>query len=128
MLHYLHSYRLSLGVAVCIAMLSLLRPPGSGLSTPVGLDKVGHAFMYATLSGVLWMEFLRKYRHGVAPLLHAVWGAVVAPAVLGAAMELCQGLMSTNRTADVWDLVANLVGIALATVYGYGSRCKHRGR
>lgn len=119
MFPYLRSYRCSLWMAIGITTLSLLKSPGIGVSASIGLDKVAHALMYAALSGLLWWEFLRKYRHSSAPLHHVLWGGVVIPAAFGGLMELAQAILTGYRSADWADFVANLIGILAATYWGY---------
>lgn len=74
--------------------------PGTGEPYFAGQDKVAHALLFG-------LPF------GLALLLRAT---PVALAVVGHALvsEPLQGLLTVARTADPWDAVADLTGIALA--------------
>jgi VanZ family protein len=77
-------------------------------------DKVEHASAYFGLT--FWFGGLvGRTRY----LILACWMLA-----FGAAIEVAQGLMGWGRTADIWDLAADAVGVAmaLALVYiGFGS-------
>jgi VanZ family protein len=94
-------------LAAGIIVGSLL--PGPMVAVAGGHDKLEHIGAYFILS--LWIVGLvdrRWYpRAGLAVL------------ALGAAMEVAQGLLTVTRQADVLDLVADGVGIALALALAY---------
>lgn len=119
MMSFFKTYPFSLSIAIAIAGLSLLRPPSIGMSTAVGIDKVAHCLMYATLSGAVWWELLRRHRHNPAPRWHCLLIATVGPTAFGGLMELAQAMLTGYRSADWADFVANLIGILAATYWGY---------
>ena len=88
--------------------------PGAGPTGILGADKLWHALAYGALTGgwllaAVWRPGRGPGRYpGGAPLI------VIGAAVLGALLELLQG--GVGRFADPLDWMANLVGIALATV------------
>jgi len=90
------------GWILCI-VLSLGPPPPIPASVPEG-DKFGHALAYGVLSAWAVMIFStrRAWLRSAAALL-----------ALGIAIEFAQGAWTTNRTADPYDALADLVGILL---------------
>ncbi len=99
---------LALAVVVQLVVLYLPSPPeGPGIP---GLDKVVHVGVFA------------------APALAGVLGGL-RPAVLGAALaahavvsELLQHALLAERSGDAWDVVADLVGVALGRAVGVALR------
>lgn len=77
-----------------------LLTPGAGEPYFQGQDKVAHALLFGVPTALAFLLGARLVVLGI--LLHAV------------VSEPLQGLLTTTRTADVWDLVADLVGIGLA--------------
>ncbi len=59
MLRYIKRYPFSLLVISSVIYLSFFRPPSTDLNEIPYLDKVVHVCMYAGMSGMLWLEFLR---------------------------------------------------------------------
>lgn len=83
------------------AFLSPAVPPLSGAGGPPGLDKAGHAGLFAALTvAALGSVSGRRARLALALLAY------------GALVELVQSFLPL-RSADGWDLVADAVGIAL---------------
>lgn len=74
--------------------------PGAGEPLVPGQDKVGHVFLFGIPFAVALVLGSRPVALGI--LAHAV------------VSEPLQGLLTTTRAVDVWDLVADLVGIGLA--------------
>jgi len=89
-------------IALAIVVSSLL--PGPLIATVVMNDKLDHASAYFLLT--VWSTGMTE---------RARYGRVALGAfLLGAAMELAQGWLTTTRQADWQDLAANSGGIALA--------------
>ncbi len=85
---------------IIVGSLASFQVPG----TDVGGDKLGHAAVYAVLTLSL---------AGItAP--GRLWLVLAGGFLLGASLEVAQGLWSPTRHADWRDLVANGAGIALA--------------
>lgn len=76
--------------------------PGEGEPFVPGQDKFGHVFLFGIPFAVALVLRSRPVALGI--LAHAL------------VSEPLQGLLTTTRTVDVWDLVADLVGIGLAVV------------
>lgn len=120
MLSSIRKYPFSLLVAAAIIYLSLFRPPkidDSPFLFP-GVDKLVHGCMYAGLSGMIWLEYLRCHRHLIRPLRLFV-GAGLLPAIFGGAIELLQAYATTYRGGDWWDFAANVAGIVSAAFVGH---------
>lgn len=79
-----------------------------------GIDKVVHAGMYFTLMSVIVLE--HKIEKSVLPKLLLV---SVIPLSYGIIMEFCQSLLTTTRSASIYDAFANLAGILLAVFAFY---------
>jgi VanZ family protein len=83
-----------------------------------GLDKLAHAAIYALLAFLAARAFatlpLQVRAHGLA------WAAVLFAALYGLSDEVHQAFVP-GRTADIWDLAADLAG-ALAGAFIYYRR------
>lgn len=96
---------------IAVTTLSLLpaacfRGVESSLPRIQGLDKVVHGLMYAGLTAACL--------HAVSSERRARLGTALATALTsaayGAAMEVCQKLLTTTRHMDPYDALANAVG------------------
>jgi membrane-associated phospholipid phosphatase/VanZ family protein len=99
-----------IGWLLTIIYLSLTPAPPKIANDILGWDKLQHASAYALLTFLL----LRAYP-GSKPAILLVFLGVVC---FGAAMEVAQGALTANRSADSMDSLANLVG-ALIVSLGY---------
>lgn len=90
----------TLGWAIIIAWLAFR--PSTGLEGGLPWDKANHAVAFVVLTmlaGRGWPDLPRT------ALVLTMWAA-------GVGIELVQGLPAVGRDADVWDVVADGVGIA----------------
>ncbi|ESU23194.1 hypothetical protein FEDK69T_13460 [Flavobacterium enshiense DK69] len=73
-----------------------------------GKDKTIHAIFYFVFS-VLWFLFLTKE---VPKLTFAqkAWFVLASSFLYGGIIEICQGLFTATRQADMYDVVANVSG------------------
>ena len=87
-------------LVVSLYMLFWPEPGGPETDLP-GADKVVHALVFLALAGTARLRF------GGAP--------AVLTAVLGyaAVSEVVQALLLSERTGDLWDLLADAVGAGL---------------
>lgn len=92
--------------AAVILLFSLTVPPPGVSALP---DKLVHAAAYAGLALLLRARLAAGGSRRAAAL------AIVVAVGYGAAIEGVQGLLPWRR-ADGWDLVANLIGAAVAAV------------
>lgn len=101
-----------------IFLLSSITPPPLHIPDIFDLfspDKVAHFFFYAVLTVLLVMGFVRMGEStviGRRPLLHAFW----ISCLYGGLIELHQGYVLSNRTADPADFVANCIGTVLGLI------------
>ena len=72
--------------------------------------------MYAGFSSVLWFEYYIS--HTVNNRLKLFFGAVIAPILFSAAMEIAQTTLTDNRNADWYDLLFNILGTLFAAILG----------
>ncbi len=107
----------SLLLIVAISVLSLAPMPEIEMAKDVPLaDKWTHMVMYGTLSLSYWVEHLQKH---TAPLpLRLFLGGFLLPILMGGAMEWMQANLTTYRSGDWLDFVANSIGVCIACVLG----------
>lgn len=96
------------------------------------------------LPEILWWEYQDKLAHLVAyVVLGCVWGLtwlytrktgfwnpyffviITASIVYGTIVEVLQHTMTTSRTADRWDVMANTIGVILGVVIAWYSFHKY---
>ncbi len=113
----LRAYPLSLVAVVGVVALSLLPIPETPLEDVPFYDKWAHFVMYGGLSLAVWWETRREVRgRSVRGWLKVVGMAMVGPAVLGGLMEVAQEELTTYRSGDWMDFLADCVGVCLAAV------------
>ena len=112
---YPKRYPLSNVVATAIVILSLIPiPEVPQLENISLLDKWVHMVKYGGLCMVIWWEYLRQHRS-----IHwrrALVGAVLLPVALGGGLELAQKYLTTCRSGEWLDFMANSVGVVLAAL------------
>lgn len=114
---FLRKYPLSLAVVIAIVYLSLSTPPQTGLDPIRGIDKIAHICMYGGLELMIWLEYVRH--HSSLDRRKIIWLALIAPALLGGAMEVAQATMTENRSCEMADLIADVIGVASGAAVGY---------
>lgn len=93
-------------ITIIIAILSLIKVGKQPIQFKY-LDKVEHTIAYFVLA-LLWLLALRKFR---------IKGIVVITVVLyGVLLEVLQSELTTYRTFDYMDMIANTFGVLLAFV------------
>ena len=113
---YLRRYPLSIILIVCIVLLSLLPIPDVKMAEDIPLaDKWTHMLMYGTLTAVLWIEHLRAGR-SLSPA--KVCLLFLAPVAMGGLLELAQAYLTTCRSGEWLDFVANTIGVCIGTAVG----------
>ncbi|AWH38518.1 hypothetical protein C1929_17935 [Stenotrophomonas sp. ZAC14D1_NAIMI4_6] len=88
-------------LAVLVVIVVCLIPPPP-IDLPQNGDKVEHFLAYFILSG----SAVQLFRRGT-PLLWAGVGLVL----MGVGIEFAQGALTSNRSADPMDALANTIGV-----------------
>ena len=115
---YLKRYPVSHFVIAAIIILSMAPIPEIPKLPNIGLtDKWAHFVMYGGLCLVIWWEYIRQ--HKTVNWQHAFIGAIVLPALFGGVLELAQEYLTTCRSGEWLDFVADSIGVALGTIIGY---------
>ncbi|MBL0913591.1 MAG: VanZ family protein [Bacteroidia bacterium] len=98
-----------LSTAIFILIVCLI--PGSGIpDAPFsGMDKLIHAFMFGVLA-FQTLTFFRKQYSVPFLRLSSVKACVLFCTIFGALIELLQGSFVQNRSADLSDLLADILG------------------
>jgi len=118
-----HKIIVILAVFYTIALTagSLMRPVHIIDDPMSNIDKLLHAGAYFGLTAlwIFWVLFKRFSKAQATPSkkLWLIVGAIGLIAILyGVLMEVLQGTLTSYRTPDVWDILANTVGSVLALI------------
>lgn len=126
LLLYFRRYPITFLLALAIVLLSLLPIPDVRMTVEVPLmDKWTHMVMYGVLTLVIWLEYIRAHRQmrGLRLLLLAF----IAPIAMGGALELMQAYLTTCRSGEWLDFVANSIGAVVGAGCGLlASRLRDR--
>lgn len=117
LLLYFRRYPITFLLALAIVLLSLLPVPDVRMTVEVPLmDKWTHMVMYGVLTLVIWLEYIRAHRQmrGLRLLLLAF----LAPIAMGGALELMQAYLTTCRSGEWLDFVANSIGAVVGAGCG----------
>lgn len=97
------------GLAVLVVVVVCLIPPPP-MDLPNNSDKVEHVLAYFILAG----SAVQLFRRG-RPLLWAGVGLVL----MGVCIEFAQGALTSTRSADPMDAIANTIGVlaGMATAF-----------
>ena len=99
--------------AILILVLCLI--PGKELpqwhwTSMLSLDKPVHALLFGTLALFIYVGFLRQHSNNGIRSKHVALALGIST-VYGIATEVMQGTLLTDRFADPYDQLANMVGI-----------------
>lgn len=125
---FLRRYPLTLLCVAAVWYLSMYRVTPPPFHVFSWFDKLVHCCMYAGISSLAWMEYGRSHRPACKH--RVVTGAVVAPILMGGLVELAQAYLTTYRSGEWLDFVANTVGVCLASAVAaavYARKGKWRG-
>lgn len=117
LLLYLRRYPITLLLAVGIVLLSLLPIPDLKMPVEVPLmDKWTHMVMYGVLTLVIWFDYRRAHHQ------YNAWRLLIfaffAPIAMGGILELMQDYLTTCRSGEWLDFVANTIGVCIGSVIG----------
>lgn len=102
-------------VLAAVLWLTLAPHPVPETHVPLfpGADKIVHALMMGGLTGVIFFDMWRLGKKLTIPRIMVV---ALCVSLFSALDEWAQGAMEMGRTADPYDLLADITGIAVATV------------
>lgn len=119
MLYYIKKYPFSLVVLLLVVYLSFFKPGSIRLPWFFYFDKVSHFCMYGGVSGVLWLEYLWNHRKEKISAKRGLIGASLCPVLFSGAIELLQEYMTSYRGGEWLDLLANSLGVLVATLISW---------
>lgn len=101
-----------------VLWLTLTPDPAPDVELPSWLgehaDKIVHAIMFGGLTGAFIFDYKRRLPRAPRPLDTGFTSALaIAMIVFSVFDEWLQGAMGLGRSADVWDIGADLLGIAV---------------
>lgn len=114
---YLRRYSLTILLALTIVFLSLLPIPDLKVGVHVPLaDKWTHMVMYGVLTFAIWFDYKRSHQKFNAWRLFVF--TFMAPIAMGGILELMQAHLTSCRSGEWLDFVANTIGVCFGTVAG----------
>ncbi|MGL4293588.1 MAG: VanZ family protein [Bacteroidales bacterium] len=118
MIYFLKKFypTLSLICLICFLSLASFKSLPSTPTLP-HMDKVVHFCMYAALSYVLLFDLTRTHSRQKIHTKKIIETLLIA-ICMGGLMELTQGYLTTTRSADWWDMLANTSGAIAGTTFG----------
>jgi len=101
------------GIILYFCLIKSSEIPQIDIDIP-NLDKLVHAFLHFIFT-LLWFFYFKK-KIGSLKIHELLLMSLVLSFVFGIAIELMQEFFTTTRTADVFDVIANLSGASLAVI------------
>ena len=124
--NYIRRYPISILIAMVITVISLIPVPEIKEVEDVPLmDKWVHMLMYGILTFCIWFEYRRS--HGKWNWARLILFGVVAPIVMSGVVELMQAFLTTCRSGEWLDFLANSIGVAIGTLLGASLKIKMLG-
>lgn len=96
---------MALFYTIALAVLSLLSSDSMPEVEVEYADKIGHAIAYALLC-FIWYLALKSNK-----LANAILKAAAIAIIYGIILEVLQGTLTEGRTLDVYDVLANCIGV-----------------
>lgn len=111
---WIRRYKYSVLVALVITILSTIPiPEVKPLEGVPLIDKWVHFVMYASLSIAMWID--QKNAHQpLSPTFYLLM--IVLPSCLGGILELVQAYLTTCRSGEWLDVIADTIGAVIGTV------------
>ena len=116
MKNLLTHYRFSCAFIVIIWILCFIPIPDSPLSHVTLIDKWTHAALYLVLGLLILTEQLRAMKKAkLSDLIYWIW---LFPIAMGGIIEVLQATLTTNRSGDWLDFLADAAGVCCAQIIG----------
>lgn len=120
----IRKYPLSLFTACVIICLSLLPIPEIPQAEDVPfIDKWTHMVMYGSFCLIIWFEYLRN--HKTINTVRITLFGYLFPIIMSGLLELAQEYLTTCRSGEWLDLLANSTGATIAYLIGWAFRRKN---
>ncbi len=113
----LRCYPLSMLVVAVLMYLSFFKPPKPIVETPIPLDKIVHVIMYLGVSSVFWFEWFMSHRGRSPRVRRGMLFCLLLPVLMGGLIEIGQSVLTSYRGGDWYDVLANCIGVMLATAF-----------
>jgi len=111
---WIRRYKYSVLVTLVITILSTIPiPEVKPLEGVPLIDKWVHFVMYASLSIAMWID--QKNAHQPLSPSFYLW-MIVLPSCLGGILELVQAYLTTCRSGEWLDVIADTIGAVIGTV------------
>jgi VanZ family protein len=108
--NYLFYISVFLTIAIAVGSLIYLQKGlGIGVQIP---DKILHAFGYFLLT-TSWLLAFKQKLNGLKLIILIAFIIFI----YGIVIEILQGVLTNYRQADIYDAFANLIGIAIASLF-----------
>ena len=105
-------FYIALFLTIAIAVGSLISlDKGLGIGMQIS-DKILHTFGYCLLTMSWLLAYMPKTNSWKSIIL-----TISAVFIYGIIIEIFQGVFTYNRQADIYDVLANLMGITIATLF-----------
>jgi len=120
----IRKYPLSLFTACVIICLSLFPIPEIPQAEDVPfIDKWTHMVMYGSFCLIIWFEYLRN--HKTINTVRITLFGYLFPIIMSGLLELAQEYLTTCRSGEWLDLLANSTGATIAYLIGWAFRRKN---
>lgn len=94
-----------------VCLITLNKVPKVGISFA---DKIFHCFAYMVLSSLWYITLTYRFKFKRKGALIYASGFSI---LFGIIIEVLQGTLTTSRAFDVYDVVANTIGVLLTVIF-----------
>lgn len=112
-------YPFSIIIILVIWTVCLIPIPETPLDDVGFIDKWTHFVMYGTMTAVIWQEY--AICHNTISWRRLLVFGVLAPIMMGGAVELAQAYLTTCRSGDWLDAACNALGTLIGAATGCGA-------
>ncbi len=116
MMKFAITYWKTLLCSLCILILSIAPFSSHRIHPMPNTDKLIHFMMYLIFTVIFFYEYRKT--HPIKQLRFYLM-VMTLPIIYGGLMELFQSIFTTNRSADVFDFLANSVGVFVGVTISY---------